>query len=393
MVNLNENTAYQDREPVESSFIIWIAFGALVIFILWAVSFELERFVRAQGQVISSSRVQLIQTVDGGVLSELNVREGDQVLPGQILARIDSTRFAAQTNEVLARVNALKAKVARLRAEVSSAPLIFPAELAKHTDITSMERTLYERRLKRLREDSVAHMNFLEIAKKQQEMVDKLHTTGDVDKSEMLNAKRSVIEAQAKIDTIRNEYYETAGQELTRAEDELAQSLQVFSQRNDLLQNSTLRAMVPGIVKNISITTIGAVTRPGEELMQIVPSQDTLIIEAKVAPVDIGDLREGLSANVKIDAFDSSVYGSLEGKVTHISADTVASADKRGTEQKHYIVHITLPQGQLTTSIGKAIDIIPGMTSQVDIKTGKRTVMDYILKPIVKTLSQSLGEK
>jgi adhesin transport system membrane fusion protein len=393
MVNPNENTAYQDREPVESSFIIWIAFGALVIFILWAVSFELERFVRAQGQVISSSRVQLIQTVDGGVLSEINVREGDQVLPGQILARIDSTRFAAQTNEVLARVNALKAKVARLRAEVSSAPLIFPAELAQHTDITSMERTLYERRLKRLREDSVAHMNFLEIAKHQKEMVDKLHTTGDVDKSELLNAKRAVIEAQAKIDTIRNEYYETAGQELTRAEDELAQSLQVFSQRNDLLQNSTLRAMVPGIVKNISITTIGAVTRPGEELMQIVPTQDTLIIEAKVAPVDIGDLREGLSANVKIDAFDSSVYGSLEGKVTHISADTVSSADKRGTEQKFYIVHIALPQGQLTTSIGKTIDIIPGMTSQVDIKTGKRTVMNYILKPIVKTLSQSMGEK
>lgn len=382
-----------ERDPLGSSLIIWIIFAGLIAFLIWASSSELEQFVRAQGQVISSSRVQQIQTVDGGVVSEINVREGDLVKPGQILARIDKTRFEAQTNEILARVNALKAKVARLRAEVTSTPLEFPPELAGLPEITNLEVTLYQRRLARLQDDLEAHRHLLTIAMREKGMIDQLNSTGDVNKSEVLSAQRAVIDAQAKLDGLRNDYYESASQELAKTEDELAQNLEVLSQRTEVLRSSTLRALVPGVVKNIAVTTLGAVTKPGETLMEIIPTQDMLLIEAQIPPIDIGELREGLPATLRFDPYDSSVYGTLSGEVSYISGDTIAESDGRGGEQRFYLAHIRLPEGELRTSIGKRIEIIPGMTTQVDIKTGKRTVMNYILKPIIKTLERSFGEK
>lgn len=377
-------------EPTSSAVIPVIALG-VILFLVWAYFFQLDQFVRATGKVFSSSRVQLIQTVDGGVLAEINVSEGERVEVGQVLARIDQSRFEASTNEIQARINALKAKIARLRGELTGSTPMFPQELAGNKELLTIEFALFERRQKGLIDDNTANSEALKLAQAELAMVNQLLQTGDVDKTEVFNAERGVIEARAKLNSRKNEYYEKVGQELTQAEDELAQNKEIYLQRSALMESSVMRALVPGVVKNIEVTTIGAVLQAGEVLMEIIPTGDTLLVEAKVLPQDIADLELGLQAMLRLDPYDSSIYGALEGSVVFISGDTIVEEGARGQET-YYKAHISLPPRFLTT-IGKEIDIIPGMTAQVDIKTGKRSVFTYILKPIVKTLNESFGER
>lgn len=374
------------------SVVIPIIAVGVIAFVVWSFFFELDQFVRASGKVFSSSRTQLIQSVDGGVLAEINVSEGDRVQAGQVLARIDQSRFEASTNEISARINALKAKIARLRGELTGTPPMFPQDLADKPEILTIEFALFERRQKGLSDDSRANSEAHKLAEAELVMVNELLETGDVDRTEVFNAERGVIEAKAKLNQRKNEYYEKVGQELTQAEDELAQNKEIYLQRQALLESSVMRALVPGIVKNIEVTTIGAVLKAGEVLMEIIPTGDTLLLEAKIPPKDIADLGENLPAMLRLDPYDSSIYGALEGQVVFISGDTTVEEGSRG-EETYYKAHISLPKPPFYTTIGKQVDIIPGMTAQVDIKTGKRSVMTYILKPLVKTLNESFGER
>lgn len=400
MLNVNSwftKNAQATSEPsldelVNGSIVIPVVAVGVVCFLAWASFFELDQFVRATGKVFSSSRIQLIQSVDGGVLAELNVSEGDRVVPGQVLARVDQSRFEASTNEIVARIDALKAKIARLRAEITGSTPLFPEELAAKPELLAIEFALYERRRKSLRDDTVANTEALRLAESELGMVNDLLRTGDVDRTEVFKAERGVIDARAKLNARKNEYYEKVGQELTQAEDELAQNNEIHAQRKALLESSVMRALVPGIVKNIEITTIGAVLKPGEPLMEIIPTGDTLLVEAKISPKDIADLENDLQATLRLDPYDSSIYGVLKGAVVFISGDTMVEETARG-EEMYYKAHISLPGMPFTTSIGKSVDIIPGMTTQVDIKTGKRSVLTYLLKPIVKTLDESFGER
>lgn len=377
--------------PTTSLVIPIIALG-VILFLFWAYFFQLDQFVRATGKVFSSSRVQLIQAVDGGVLAEINVSEGERVKTGQLLARIDQSRFEASTNEIQARINALQAKIARLRGELTGSTPMFPEELSGNPEILKIEFALFERRQKGLYDDTYANSEALKLAQAELAMVNQLLQTGDVDKTEVFTAERGVIEARAKLNSRKNEYYEKVGQELTQAEDELAQNKEIYLQRRALMESSLMKALVPGIVKNIEVTTIGAVLKAGEVLMEIIPTDDTLLVEAKVLPQDIADLELGLQAMLRLDPYDSSIYGALEGSVVFISGDTIVEEGARGQET-YYKVHISFPSEPFLTTIGKEINIIPGMTAQVDIKTGKRSVITYILKPIVKTLNQSFGER
>ena len=377
--------------PTTSLVIPIIALG-VILFLIWAYFFQLDQFVRATGKVFSSSRVQLIQAVDGGVLAEINVSEGERVKIGQLLARIDQSRFEASTNEIQARINALQAKIARLRGELTGSTPMFPEELSDNPEILKIEFALFERRQKGLYDDTYANSEALKLAQAELAMVNQLLQTGDVDKTEVFTAERGVIEARAKLNSRKNEYYEKVGEELTQAEDELAQNKEIYLQRRALMESSLMKALVPGIVKNIEVTTIGAVLKAGEVLMEIIPTDDTLLVEAKVLPQDIADLELGLQAMLRLDPYDSSIYGALEGSVVFISGDTIVEEGARGQET-YYKVHISFPSEPFLTTIGKEINIIPGMTAQVDIKTGKRSVITYILKPIVKTLNQSFGER
>jgi len=368
--------------------------GSIVIlvlgFVIWAMYFRIDEVARAHGEVIASSRVQIIQTVDGGVLSELGVKEGDHVKAGQILARLVG----------------LRARIARLRAESTgqSAPR-FPSDpdpaLREQADI---ERALFLQRRQSLQEDITALQTAVNLASQKLSLVNGLERSGDVSTSKRLNAQRDLNEARARLLGRRNKFLDDARADLTKAEDDLSQTLQQMAGRRQQVHDTVFTAMGPGIVKNVRVTTLGGVLRAGDEIMQIVPSDDALIIEAKVLPADIARVQVGLPATVRLDPFDYTIYGALQGEVIYVSADTLKENTSHG-EEIYYRVHVRLKshaegqsdrqeEGQFVRSTtGRQLDILPGMTSQLDIRTGDRTLMDFLLKPLRKTLSESFQER
>lgn len=367
---------------------------AVVAFLVWASIFQIDEVASAQGEVITSSRVQVIQSVDGGVLSELLVREGDRVERGQVLARLDETRFASSVGEIQARLSALKAKVARLRAEVVGADTLdFPGDLSEAApEITRVERALFAQRRLGLSEALRTLSVSADLARRELELVQGLFEDGDASGSELLQAERSLNEAEAKLVNRRNDFLEEARLELTRAEDEIAQNEQLLIRRLQEQADSVFTALVPGIVKNVRVTTLGGVLRPGEELMQIVPIEDELLIECRVSPSDIARVKTDLEASIRFDPFDYTVYGAAPGVVSYVSADTLKEEAEGGTSV-YYRVHIRPDGYPVQTTTGRTLEIVPGMTVQADIRTGQRSLIDVLLKPLRKTLSESFGER
>lgn len=376
------------------SLIVWPIFIALVAFVVWAEHFYIDEVAQAQGEVIASSRVQLIQSVDGGVISELNVREGDLVQAGQILGQLDQTRLSASVGEIESRVFALKAKAIRLRAEIlGEAKLNFSQDiLSRYKDIAQVEKALFEQRRTGIKEEIRTLQVSVSLAQEEQDIVKHLQASGDVSSSEMLNAREALNAAEAKLINRKNQFLEEASAELAKVEDDLGQSEQILARKQQELQDSVFIAKVPGIVKNVSVTTVGGVLRAGEEIMQIIPIDDDLIVEAKIRPADIARVKKGMDANIRLDPFDYTIYGGVEAKVIYVSADTLKEESSQG-EEIYYRVHVIPLQLPITTTIGRKVEMLPGMTAQVSIKTDKRTVMDYLLKPLRKTLSQAFGEK
>lgn len=367
---------------------------SVAAFIVWASVFQIDEVARARGEVITSSRVQIIQSVDGGVLSELMVREGDRVAPGQTLARLDQTRFASTVGEIKARLYALKAKVARLRAEVvGREKLVFADGLENQApEIARVERALFTQRRTGLSEELATLQFAVTLAKRELALVQHLHDDGDASGAELLRAERGLNEAEANLVNRRNRFLEDARLELTKAEDEIAQNEQLLIRRLEEQTNSVFVALVPGIVKNIRVTTVGGVLGAGDELMQIVPVEDELLIETRVKPGDIARIEPGLVANIRFDPFDYTIYGAAPGKVVYVSADTLKEQSERGTDV-YYRVHVKPDSAPVRTTTGRTLEIVPGMTAQVDIRTGRRSMMDVLLKPLRKTLNDSFGER
>jgi len=368
--------------------------AGLIAFIVWAMTFTIDEVARATGEVIASSRVQIIQAVDGGVMSELLVKEGDRVAVGQLLARLDQTRVGATVGEVEARLFALKAKTIRLRAEVTGArQLNFAKDIRKEfQDIVRVERALFKQRRRSLNEEVRTLQVAVNLASDELKLIQKLQESGDVSGFELLRVQRAVNEADAKIVNRKNKFMEDARVELSRAEDGIAQNSQVLTRHVQAQADSKFTAQVAGIVKNIRVTTVGGVLRAGEEVMQIVPINDDLIIEAKVSPADIARVHKGLNASIRFDPFDYTIFGGVNAKVIYVSEDTLKEESSRG-EEIYYRVHVSSSSNPVTTTTGKVLDILPGMTTQVDIRTGERTVMDFLLKPVRKTLMESFGER
>lgn len=386
--------------------LIWASALLLLGFVAWAMIFRIDEVAKAHGEVIASSRVQIIQAVDGGVLSELGVKEGDRVTAGQVLARLDPTRLEAAAGEVDARIAGLQARIARLRAEATgqSSPQ-FPARPnAALREQSAIERALFVQRRQGLQEDLSSLQTAVNLARKKLALVEELQRSGDVSAAELLNAQRELNDAQARLIGRRNKFLEDARADLTKAEDDLGQTLQLMTGRRQQVHDTVFTAAGPGIVKNVRITTLGGVLRAGDEIMQIVPLDDTLIVEAKVSPADIARVNVGLPSTVRLDPFDYTIYGVVPGEVIYVSADTLKENTPRG-EEIYYRVHVRLENqkenkvgdqvdGQLVRSTtGRQLDILPGMTAQLDIRTGERTVMDYLLKPLRKTLSESFQER
>lgn len=367
---------------------------AITAFIGWAFFFSIDEVTKAGGEVVATSRVQVIQAVDGGVLAELLVKEGDRVQRGQLLARLNQTRFGASVGETEARLFSLKAKVIRLQAEVTGeARPVFPKDLlARAPETARVEQALFRQRRVGLDEELRTMRVAVDLARTEHQLIDKLHKAGDASGSELLRTQRNMNEAEARVVNRQNKFLEEARLELAKAEDEIAQSSQVLTRRRQEQQDSVFTALTPGIVKNIRVTTVGGVLRAGEEIMQIVPVDDALIIEAKVRPTDIARLRPGLSATIRLDPFDYTVYGGVRGKVIYVSADSLKEETGDGMDV-YYRVRVAPDALPVTSTTGRALEILPGMTAQVDIRTGERSVMEYLLKPLRKTVAESFGER
>lgn len=367
-----------------------VLLAILLIACAWASWATLDEQVRASGTVIVSSRSQVVQVVDGGVLRKLHVREGDSVKAGDLLAELDTVRFAASSEEIASKVISLRAAIERAEAELDRRPLRFPPDVAKYQDIVSAQRDLYERRQSLQREETEGLEQSLKLANDELKVMQKLAKTGDAATTEVLKAQRQVSEIQANIINKRNGYRQEAQADLAKNQSDLEQSLQVLTQRQQALDSTRIKAPMAGIIKNVRITTLGAVLKPGDELMQIVPSDEPLIIEAKVKPVDVAFIRKDLHANVKLDAYDYTVYGSLKGHVTYISADTLEE-DLKKDEQPYYRVHIQIDQ--FPAQHRDKLEVIPGMTAKAEIITGERTVAQYLLKPLRRVSSEALVER
>lgn len=374
--------------------LIIAALLAVLGFLVWAAVFRVDEVAQARGEVIASSRVQLIQAVDGGVVEALLVKEGDKVVAGQVLARLDPSRLGASVGETEARLYGLRAKAARLRAEVIGAKAPdFDAELPTRAPETArVERALFVQRMAGLGEELRTLSVAVQLARRELDLIEQLHKDGDASGSDLIRVQRNLNEAEARLINRRNKFLEDARVDLAKAEDEMAQVSQVLNRRRQEQQDSVFTAAVPGIVKNIRVTTVGGVLRAGEELMQIIPVDDDLLIEAKVSTADIARVQPGLAASVRFDAFDYTIYGTVAGRVAYVSADSLKEESSRGVET-FYRVRIRPEQLPLRSSTGRALEMLPGMTAQVDIRTGDRSLMDYLLKPLRKTLAESMGER
>lgn len=369
----------------------YISVSVAILFI-WAAFSEIEQSTRATGQVIPISRSQIVQSFDGGVLRELLVKEGQAIEKDQVLAKLDKTRFESSYLETRAKVAALSGMVSRLKSEVYGDKLKFDPILDDYPDFIRNQKILYEKRKKAIGDELKALRTQESLMSTELNMTEPLLKTGDVSKVEVIRLQRQLNDIQAQVANKSNKYFQDAHAELNKSEEELTSFQEMLTQKKEQLDRVELKSPMAGIVKNIRITTLGGVIKPGEEVLQVVPDGDDLMIETKVRPADIAFLKPGLPAIVKIDAYDSSIYGSLDGKVTFISPDTLTE-DNKNAEQNYYRVQIQTQGKNFSGKPNQALEIQPGMTATVDIITGKNTVLKYLLKPVIKTVQGSLTER
>jgi adhesin transport system membrane fusion protein len=380
------------RQLHRSRIILWVTALALASFLGWAYFAEIDQITRAPGSVIASQRSQVIQSQDGGTIEQLMVKDGDTVDRGQILVRLDRARIEASYMEARARAIGLMGTVARLQAEMFGGEPKFPAELNEYRPIRDNQLALFRKRTSAIQDELKAIDELLVLARRELEMTQPLLKTGDVSRTEVLRLERQVAEITAQITNKRNKYFQDAQAELSKALEDLAGVEQTVIQRRTQLEQTELRAPLNGVVKNVRITTRGGVIRPGEEVMQIVPLEDDLVIEAKVTPADIAFIKPGLAATVKIDAYDYTIYGDLPGKLIYISPDTLTE-DLRQGEQPYYRVRVQTTGRRFSGRPDETLEIQPGMTASVEIRTGSNTVLKYLAKPVVKTLSEAMRER
>lgn len=365
---------------------------ALGGFLAWASLAEIDQVSRASGQVIPSGRVQIVQSIDGGVIKEINVKEGDRVRKGQVLVTLDEVRLAAVVAEGRAKVASLKTVKARIEAELFNRGLSFPDDVKDFPEFVANQRALYTQRRTAQAQDIAALRGLLGLVRQELDMNQPLLRYGDVSKSEILRLQRSVSEIEGQIASRQNKYLQDLQTEYAKVEEELVTAQETLTQRAAALADTTLEAPANGIVKNVRLTTIGGVLRPSDEVLQIVPTGDELIVEAKVSPSDIAYVRLGQEASVKFDAYDSSIFGSAVGKVSYVSPDTLVEQRPTG-EQLYYRVHIRVDTRTMHAHGKDQVEIQPGMTATSEILTGHNTVLKYLLKPIIKTVGESFGER
>lgn len=378
------------------SILVWSLAIAVAALVAWAQHAIIDESTRASGTVIASSRVQVIQSVDGGVLEQLRVREGDRVRKGEVLAVFDETRTRASLQETEAKRTSQRATMARLEAELGDAEPRFAPELAKRFPaVVQVQEQLYRERRKALTAELESLADVARLARNELGMVERLVATGDASQVELLRARKAVTEAESALANRKNKYIQDVSTELAKVREDYEQVEQQVTQKRQQLANAVVSSPASGIVKNVKFTTLGGVLRAGDELLQVVPVDDQMIVEAKVLPRDIALIRPGLPATIKFDAYDYTVFGIVDGEVTYVSADTMRDESQRSDSSAatYYRVHVRTTTAGPLTRTGRRIEVLPGMTAQVDIRTGQRTLLAYLLKPVTKTLTEAFTER
>lgn len=366
--------------------------GTLLAFLLWATWFEIDQIVRASGQIIPQDRTQLIQAADGGVLQELHVTEGETVRKGQVLARLEGQRASAGVDEVRNRIAGLEITRLRAQAEASAQPFAPGAYRRSHPDLVQAQQSLYQQNTAALQQETAALRRQLRLADEEQQLNQRLFDTGDISRVELMRTQRVVLDLQQRIQTAQDKFRSDARKELARIEDEITAQRSKLQERKSVYDHTILEAPTDGVVKYLRINTLGGVLRPGDELMQISPTQGQYIVEAKINPADIGQLVVGQAATLRLDAFDYSIYGTVPARLDYLSSDTLTEPGPDGrSSQTYYRARLTLQlpeHGRI-----RSADIKPGLTVSIDIQTGRRSVLHYIGKPIARAFSGALGQK
>lgn len=425
---LDADAAIIAQDPLRARKAVRLTLIAVGVFLLWAVLAQVDEITKGEGKVIPSRQLQVVQSLDGGIVSEIAVKEGDQVREGQVLVKIDATRFVSNFKESRATYLALLAKAARLRAVAEGTQFVPPPEVVKEApDLVDQERSLYlnrkaeldaqigiarEQLAQRGHELSEARARYEQAAQgytltsKELTMTQPLVQSGAVSDVELLRLQRDVGrysgeknqasaqitrlqaaigEAQKKIQEVELEFKNQARNELSDTQGKINSLGEGSVALSDKVKQADIKSPVNGTVKRLLYNTVGGVVQPGKDIIEVVPLEDTLLLEARVLPKDIAFLRPGQPANVKFTAYDFTIYGGLEARVEHISADSVT--DEKGNA--FYLVRVRTNK----PSLGENLPIIPGMVAEVDILTGKKSILSYLLKPILRAKQYALTER
>nr|WP_040402460.1 HlyD family type I secretion periplasmic adaptor subunit [Celeribacter baekdonensis] len=374
-----------DKDMDRPGWIIRISAVVIVIFLLWAAIARVDEIVRSDGEMISSSRPQIVQNLEGGILSELLVHEGQEVEQGQVLAKLQGTEFRTSVDDLQEKIDALEVRRLRLEAELEGEDaFVVSDDLAtRAATVLASEKALLKARVGDYLARKDGAMAVLKQAETERALMEDMLTKNVVSLIEVTRARKSHSDAQLKYNEIVTQA------ELQRAEDysdtlkELASVKQALTLANDQLGRTVIVAPMRGIVNSLMVTTIGGVIRPGEELVQIIPVDEELFVEARVRPEDIAHVQPGQDATIKLSAYDYTIYGSLKGKVQVVSADTFK--DERDPKaEPYYRVTATVDLSSLTER-QQQIEIRPGMRAQVELHTGSKTFLQYLLKPLYKS--------
>ncbi|GKW05415.1 HlyD family type I secretion periplasmic adaptor subunit [Pectobacterium carotovorum] len=423
--------AMAEDSPRSMRFTLWAIGAFFLFFILWAGLANIDEVTRGDGKAIPSSRLQKIQNLEGGIITEVFIREGQVVNAGDPLLRLDDTRFASNVGETEADRLALLSRIERLSAEVNGQELVLSEEITTqapkiaagekelynsrrqqlHNEISGLEEQLIQRQ-QELRDFSAKEIQFrnsLGLLQQEIKMSEPLIAEGAISKVEVLRLRRAEVETRGQLDSIklsipraesaikegenkieetRSRYKSEALSQLSEAQTSLNKIAATGKALEDRVNRTLVVSPVRGIVQQVLVNTIGGVIQPGSDLVEIVPLDDKLLVEAKIRPQDIAFLHPGQDAIIKLTAYDYTIYGGLKGQLEQISPDTVT--DKEGNS--FYIIRLRTDKNYLG-SADKPLLIIPGMVASVDIITGKKTILSYLLKPIIRAKAEALRER
>lgn len=377
-------------DEARPSWIIWLTLGALVVFGGWSYFATLDEVTVGAGKVIPASQEQIIESLDGGIISQLLVKKGDFVKKNQVLVKLDPDYFESSVKEASVRVLALQASIERLNAEINKTPLVFSADVQADPELVRQETELYTARKLGIAESVVDLKRSMELIRAELSMTDPLVAKGAASQVAVIRLRRQLSELQSKVNEVLSDYIVQAHESLVKAKAEMEAQKAIMSGREGQLDRMVLTSPVDGIIKEIHVTTLGEVLKSGEKLIEIIPLGGELLIETKISPRDIAYIRPGLAANVKLTAYDSSIYGDIKGVVDIVSPDTIK--DDVHPDQYYYRIYVRTSSTSIQNKAGSTFPIMPGMVASVEIKTGAKTVYDYLVKPLNK-MKESMRER